>query len=267
MICALLVFQTPDLPAPLTTLSPWLDMRLRPVEEVHAALDAQTHRRFIKTHTPLDGLPDADGVTYVVVGRDPRDVAVSMDHHFANLNFDVIERLLSQAADRPPSEDAAAPAPQWTADRRQRLLRWIDDDDPPSVTLSSLRGTIWHLADAWTRRHETDVVLVHYGDLSRDLEGEMRRLAGRLGITVPERRWPELVEAATFHRMRARSTEVVPDERLGLFTDSRSFFHTGSSGQWRDVLTDQDIHRYHQRLDSIAPTDLVHWLHHGAASQ
>jgi hypothetical protein len=159
MICALLVFQTPDLPAPLTTLSPWLDMRVRPVEEVHAKLDAQTHRRFIKTHTPLDGLPVADGVTYVVVGRDPRDVAVSMDHHFANLNFSVIERLLTQAADGPPSEQPPA-RPQRTANRRERLLEWIDNDDPPSVSLSSLRGTVWHLADAWTRRHDPDMVLV-----------------------------------------------------------------------------------------------------------
>jgi hypothetical protein len=94
----------------------------------------------------------------------------------------------------------------------------------------------------------------------------MRRLAGRLGIAVPKPRWPELVEAATFHRMRARSADVVPDERLGLFTDSSRFFHTGSSGQWRDALTDQDIDHYHQRLDSLAPTDLVRWLHHGTAS-
>jgi hypothetical protein len=35
MICALLVLQTADLPAPLTTLSPWLDMRLCPAKEDH----------------------------------------------------------------------------------------------------------------------------------------------------------------------------------------------------------------------------------------
>src|SRR5215207_10454651 len=70
MICALLIFQTPDLPAALTTVSPWLDMHLRPIADVTRALDAQQHRRFIKTHTPLDGLPQWPGVTYVVVGRD-----------------------------------------------------------------------------------------------------------------------------------------------------------------------------------------------------
>lgn len=35
----------------------------------------------IKTHTALDGLPWDDRVTYVCVGRDPRDVALSWDNH------------------------------------------------------------------------------------------------------------------------------------------------------------------------------------------
>ena len=55
-----LVFQTPMLRRPLDRISPWLDMITREREDVVADLDAQTHRRFIKTHTPLDGLPIDD---------------------------------------------------------------------------------------------------------------------------------------------------------------------------------------------------------------
>ena len=50
-------------------------MLTRALDDVVADLDAQTHRRFIKTHTPLDGLPHDPRVTYIGVGRDPRDVA------------------------------------------------------------------------------------------------------------------------------------------------------------------------------------------------
>ena len=75
MICALLAFQTPRLPAPLAELSPWLDWLVEPRDEVCARLRAQRHRRFIKTHTPLDGLPLDRRVTYVVVARQP------LDHH------------------------------------------------------------------------------------------------------------------------------------------------------------------------------------------
>ena len=45
MICALLIFQTPDLPKPLDQLSPWLDQLLRPLDSVVADLEAQQHRR------------------------------------------------------------------------------------------------------------------------------------------------------------------------------------------------------------------------------
>ena len=38
MICALLVFQRPDLPAPLPRLSPWLDWLVVPQDEVYALL-------------------------------------------------------------------------------------------------------------------------------------------------------------------------------------------------------------------------------------
>jgi len=75
-ICALLVFRTTTLPAPIAELSPWLDFLVTPLEEVLARLEAQTHRRFIKTHTPLDGLPLDPRVTYIVVARHPLDAAV-----------------------------------------------------------------------------------------------------------------------------------------------------------------------------------------------
>jgi Sulfotransferase domain len=71
MICALLVFQSPDLPEPLASLSPWLDWLGAPRDEVYGQLAAQQHRRFIKTHTPLDGIPLDARATYVVVARHP----------------------------------------------------------------------------------------------------------------------------------------------------------------------------------------------------
>src|SRR3954471_11209284 len=67
MLCALLIFRTPDIPGALADVSPWLDMQTRPLDDARGALDAQTPRRFIKTHTPLDGLPFDRRVTYVHV--------------------------------------------------------------------------------------------------------------------------------------------------------------------------------------------------------
>lgn len=258
MICALLVFQTADLPAPLTTLSPWMDMLLRPVSEVHAGLEAQRHRRFIKTHTPLDGLPHDDRVTYVVVGRDPRDLAVSLLHHGDNLRRDVVGRLLGETPD-----DSRGRGPRPEGDLRSRLLRWMDSDEPVETNLDTLRGMVWHLAGAWERRGDANVVLLHYGDLERDLELEMRRQAARLDIAIDQVTWPALVEAATFGRMKERAADLVPDERLGILKETSTFFRSGASGQWHQWLTANDLIHYDERLAALTKPELANWLHHG----
>ena len=79
-ILLLLIHQQTDLPLPLPELSPWLDHLVDPVDTVVARLENQTHRRVIKTHTPLDGLPFDDRVTYVVPARHPLDAAVSLHY-------------------------------------------------------------------------------------------------------------------------------------------------------------------------------------------
>src|SRR6185436_341969 len=83
-IVGMLLLDRTDLGAPISTLSPWLDMLVRSDEDVFGLLDAQTHRRFVKTHTPLDGIPRHPSVTYIVVIRHPLDVALSDADHFAN---------------------------------------------------------------------------------------------------------------------------------------------------------------------------------------
>jgi aryl sulfotransferase len=261
MICALLVFQTADLPAPLTELSPWLDMLVRPISDVRAQLAAQRHRRFIKTHTPLDGVPVDDRVTYIAVGRDPRDVALSLHHHRANLAHEAVLRALNAAG-----AEQVTDRPQDPTDVRETFQRWMYDDASPLDDPYTLRALVTHQGQAWSRRDDPNLVLLHYHDLSRDLDTQMRRIAERLDIHVPEKSWPALVAAASFEQMRDRSAKLVPDERLGLIADPVRFFRTGSSGDWRNHLTDGDLAAYRQRLASLATPELTNWLHHGNPS-
>lgn len=252
MICALLVFQTSDLPAPLSELSPWLDWLVTPRDEVYVQLAAQDHRRFVKTHTPLDGIPLDPRATYVVVARHPLDMAVSLYHQGDNLDRERIRRLTGQAEpDGPP-----VPRPPL----RDWLVSWIDRDVGPREEMDSLPGVMWHFSDAWARRYEPYIVLVHYDDLCADLEGEMRRLASLLDITVPEPLWPDLVRAATFDHMKARAGTVVPDPS-GVLKDSQAFFRRGTSGAGSELLTDEELAHYETRTAQLAPPDLLAWLH------
>jgi hypothetical protein len=49
-------------------------------------VEAQTHRRFLKTHLPLDALVFSPKAKYIYIGRDGRDVVWSMYNHHANAN-------------------------------------------------------------------------------------------------------------------------------------------------------------------------------------
>ncbi len=258
MICALLIFQQPRPPAPLTQLSPWLDWRIRPADEVYARLEAQQHRRFIKTHTPLDGLPLDDRATYIVVARDPRDMYVSLYHQGANIDRDVVRRLLGKPT---PTEPIRPVEQRAGPEVRQALLSWIDRDTSPQQEMDSIRGVMWHLSDAWLRRQEPNIILVHYRDLQRDLESAMRRLAALLEIEVCEDKWPALVQAATFVQMRGHAHELVPNDGASILKDVSAFFRRGTSGAWRELLSDGEVAHYDERVAALAPADLLTWLH------
>jgi hypothetical protein len=307
MICALLIFQTPDLPAPLWRLSPWLDTPDLPPEHVDAQLAAQRHRRFIKTHTPLAAIPSDARVTYVVTARHPVDAFVSMYHQ---------DRLIGPASAPPPPGRSALPGrhgpsgpagPPWPpgspppphgppppphgspppphgpppsphgfmppgpppvpqvpdVSREQlheALLKWIGSDDGSHRYPASLPATMRHLSEAWTRRADPNVVLVHYDDLLSNLERQMRRLADTLGIAVAEQSWPALVEAATFERMKARDDVLVPPPP-GIAANNALFFRRGTSGAAREILSDEEMAWYHARVTRLAPSELIDWLH------
>ena len=119
---------------------------------------------------------------------------------------------------------------------------------------------MWHLSDAWARRDAPNVILVRYEDLMADLDGQMRRLAGELGIDPPAPIWPELVEAATFTRMRERAADLAPD-RGGIMKDRTAFFRRGAPGGGADSLDAGDVARYHARARQLAAPDLLAWLH------
>jgi aryl sulfotransferase len=250
MICALLVLRTPQLPAPLATLSPWLDWLVVPEDVVFQQLAAQRHRRFIKTHTPLDGVPVRPGVSYVVVARHPLDMAVSLYHQAANLDR---ERIAALTGNPVAVRRARPPLDEW-------LVSWAAATADPRAELDSLPGVLHHLTDAWRRRDDERVVLVHYDDLCADLSGEMRRVADRLGIDVPEAVWPSLVGAATFDRMRERADQVAPDP-AGILRDRARFFRRGTSGAGEEVLPPDALRRYRERVADLAPPGLVGWLH------
>src|SRR5262245_54898825 len=265
MLCALLIFRTPRLDRPLTSISPWLDQTTARVDEVFALLAGQQHRRFIKTHCPFDGLPDDDRVTYLCVGRDPRDVGLSMENHRSNMDVGAMLRARERAVGNDDVDELIPPA--WdkpSDDARTRFRAWVDDDTPVDRSTSTLRTTLHHVGTFWTERHRRKIALFHYSDLQRDLVGEMERLAAVLEIAISsDDEIRELAPHATFRAMKQRAGELAPCVDIELWRDNASFFHRGESGQWRDLLDECDLAHYEARVQELATPDLAWWMHHG----
>ncbi|MEY2474495.1 MAG: hypothetical protein QOK28_3824 [Actinomycetota bacterium] len=247
-IVSLLVFDSVDLPQPLAHVSPWLDMLTRPLEDVVAELHAQTHRRFIKTHLPFDLLPFDERVTYITVGRDPRDAAVSRRNHWDNMD---VAKVIEERVAVVGNEVVEANAPSSEADWFREFL----GDSLPSLVRT--------LDTYWQQRHRRNVVLLHYADLQRDLVGQMAYLAERLGIERSRSRLEELAPAASFDTMRAHARDVAPNADQTFWRNTTDFFRTGSSGQWRDLVTDDDLGLYDARLRELAEPEFAYWLEHG----
>jgi aryl sulfotransferase len=92
-ICAALIFQQPQPPVPQDELSPWFDSNFAPLDVVVNQIAGLQNRRYIKTHCPLDGTSFFDEVKYIFVGRDGRDVFMSMWNHWNNMSDDIIAAL------------------------------------------------------------------------------------------------------------------------------------------------------------------------------
>ncbi len=258
MICALLVFQRSEFHLPLAEISPWMDLKGHTAEDVHATYAAQDHRRIIKTHTPLDGLPWFPEATYLCVERDPRDIFMSMLSHLknGNPNTDAIfaREMRETGAPPPPPEDPNEFFRMWLSNGS---FEWESDGAP-------YWSVFRHGALFWAHRDEQNIHLVHYRDLKADREGEMRRIAGLLGIEVAKEKWPDLVAAAGFESMKKNADRVAPDTDLKMWKDNAQFFSKGTSGQWQGVLSAESLALLDQ-VKSRYPADYIDWLFDGSA--
>jgi aryl sulfotransferase len=255
-----LIFWDSKLPEPIRELSPWIDLRLIPKEEIDKKLEAQTHRRFVKTHLTLEAIPYFPEVKYIYVGRDGRDVFMSFWNHYKSYKPEFLY-IVNNTPGRvggpllPCPEDIYELWRNWIS---KGWFEWEEDGYP--------FGSIFqHVQTWWDFRHLPNILFVHFNDLLRNLEGEMRRVAEFLEIEVDESAWPSLIEEATFATMKKRAEDVslMRDE---IFTGgAQQFIYKGTNGRWRDVLNEDDVRLYEQVVEKRLSPECARWFEQGAS--
>lgn len=227
-------------PAPDNGSSLWPDCRFRDGSpaELHAKLAAQPHRRFLKTHLALDGLPIYAQVKCLVVARDPRDVFMSLWNHTAGLTDDFID-LTNNFPGR-----VGDPQPRYPDDIHEFWAAWIsrgwfewEQEGYPYW------GNMHHNQSWWDYRQLDNMLLVHYADLKADPLGEIRRIGDFLDIEISDEALAKVAGYTSFGAMRQRAiaAQAASDEPPIFREGAKTFFHKGTNGRWRDVLSEAEL--------------------------
>lgn len=232
-------------------LSPWVDMRLPPREVKLPALEAQTHRRFMKTHLPLDAFVFRPEVKHIYIARDGRDVIWSMHHHHRSFVPEFYDMLNGVPGLVGPRLEPAVEDP------RQYFLDWLDGNGFPVWCLWENVRTWWEARDL------PNVMLVHFNDLKADLEGSVRRLADFLEIAPSADKWLEILEHCSFDYMKSHADICAPGGGTLFEGGGRTFINKGSNGRWRDGLTAEDSARYEAKALAELGPDCARWLKDG----
>lgn len=247
-IVALLLSGDPEVETELSVRMPWVDIRIREMDEVAARLEAMTHRRSMKSHTPMDGLPLDENAQYLCVFRHPLDAHFSYRKHVRNIPM------------------------SW-------FDHWYPEDDPDGLTFRRfldggaegfdadampLAHILQHYKAALALRDRPNVTLLHYADMTRDLEGTFALVADRIGVSHSPALMAQLVETAHFDNMKAKAERYAPSGGKGFMKSDSDFFHSGTSGKWLGKLSDREIAAYDAMMDaSLSPQDRA-WLEYGS---
>lgn len=193
-IVALLLSGDPEVETELSVKMPWIDIRIREMPEVAERLDAMTHRRSMKSHTPMDGLPLDDQAQYICVFRHPLDAHFSYRKHVRNIPMSWFDTWY-------PEDDVDG------ITFRRLLDGGAEGFDGDAMPLAHI---IQHYKAAAALADRPNVSLFHYSDMTRDLAGTFAKLADLLDISHSPHILDQLVQAATFDNMKTNAERYAP---------------------------------------------------------
>ena len=237
---------------PVADMSPWLDLRIFPLADIMGALEAQTHRRVVKTHLPVDALVFSPQARYIYLARDGKDVVWSLYNHHARFT----QQALDMFNDTPGRVGPKLEPPK--DDIVEYFHDWLDGDGYPFWPFwSNVRS--W-----WEIRHLPNVMLLHFNDMKADLPGSIRRIAKFLDMEVDAAVWPSIVEHCSFDYMKRNATKLSDHFDEALFRGGLGeFIHKGTNGRWRDMLSAEDIAKYERAASEHLSPECAAWLANG----
>jgi protein O-GlcNAc transferase len=174
---------------------------------------------FVKTHNALinDGgyslvnFAVTSGAIYIV--RNPLDVAVSYTHHSGRSLDEIIQVMGTEYAASTVTDKV----------------------------VHEVQGSWSQNVLSWTHKPHPAIYLMRYEDMLAEPEKTFGDLVRHLLIDASPAQLSEAIERSSFERLRAQEQESGFRERSK--TASAQFFREGRAGQWKEILTRNQIDR------------------------
>lgn len=247
-ICSMLVFGEADYGQQTSDTSLWIDAVLAPIDDLLVQIDKLPHRRFIKTHTALDGIPYHPECTYLVVMRDPRDAYCSGLNKRDNMNDEDLTHAVF-----PTGDDAYE---TWLS-REYQHHNW---------DIQSISTFVHFFNSYWPYRNLPNVHLYHYSDMKHDLRTAIKSIAAATETEVTDDQLDAFTEAATFCNTKKKTEQFASEPGSGLCKSENSFFSKGVSQQWEKMLSEDQIKAFDVKFAALLQGEEADWLLNGVGS-
>ena len=176
----------------------------------------------MKTHSylgedfghPIISMKATYGAIYII--RDPRDVAVSGADHFGKTLDEMISMMATPLALAMPM---------------------------PGQIVHELQSSWSNHVESWTMWNHPGIYTVRYEDLLADPFDQFSRVARHFGISTDKARVKKAIEYSSFKQLKQMEVEQGFVERS---THSESFFRSGRSGGWQNVLSPEQVRTIEQ---------------------
>ncbi|KAK4884744.1 hypothetical protein RN001_001015 [Aquatica leii] len=178
--------------------------------------------RFIKTHLPFSLLPEqiqngtkTPKIVYVI--RNPKDVCVSYYHH---------GKLIQG----------------WRTNLENFAEVFLAD--------KAMYGSYWkHVIEFWNKRFCSNVLLICYEDMKKDLLSVIRKITAFLGKTLSEDKIPPLLQHLSFESMKTNQAVNQEDKiqnriKHNLAKKAGSFIRSGNVKKYKEEMSDLLIKKF-----------------------
>ena len=210
----------------------------------------------MKSHLAADGVPFFAQAKYIVVGRDTRDVFMSLWNHYSSYT-DLIYQLLNDAQRPGPEFPRARPRPESCGRAGSARAGSIGN---PTGGRTGHTIIIWpHGGRRVTCRTSCSFTTATCSPISTPRCDALRRSSTSKSTRRRGRRSSESSKSKVCARTRERDGDPAS---MTFERGAASFFYKGTNGRWRDTLTDDDLALYENAASTLDP-NLRSWLEGG----